>query len=351
MGDETQNPTATPAPATGTPISDSSTIGPDFSQVAGHVETKSAKAAAHDRSNFSSLTGDINNATAPIENYTQEGRKEHPILSKIGDVTRGVKELLAPRPAQTITPDAPDVVHHVEDLDAESPSLQRVEALGRGVIDYGKSVLFPKGKTEKERIKNIAKTTLQDPENEQTIKAGQDLNQADEESRTGHPVRAALSRVSAGGHALAGAIPMVGPIWSGVAEQTSTDVGTGNWQAVPGDLVVAKTLAGAPEEGGELATKGSEALMTGAGETAKTTLGAAGSEVGAAARAKAPEGSAEAGAIPLSPEDKLRAAKIPGHQVTKPNPKITTDGPAWERTSTATIEGRTAGKVGMKVDP
>jgi hypothetical protein len=35
--------------------------------------------------------GDI---TTPIESYTQEGRAEHPILSRVGDVTRGAKELM-----------------------------------------------------------------------------------------------------------------------------------------------------------------------------------------------------------------------------------------------------------------
>jgi hypothetical protein len=32
--------------------------------------------------------------TTGIENYTQKGREEHPVLSRVGDVTRGVKELL-----------------------------------------------------------------------------------------------------------------------------------------------------------------------------------------------------------------------------------------------------------------
>lgn len=31
--------------------------------------------------------------TSSIENYTQEGRKEHPVLSRVGDVTSGLKEL------------------------------------------------------------------------------------------------------------------------------------------------------------------------------------------------------------------------------------------------------------------
>jgi hypothetical protein len=32
--------------------------------------------------------------TSSIENYTQEGRKEHPVLSRVGDVTRNAKELM-----------------------------------------------------------------------------------------------------------------------------------------------------------------------------------------------------------------------------------------------------------------
>src|ERR1700729_1223262 len=36
----------------------------------------------------------IPNLTNSIENYTQEGRAEHPVWSRIGDVTRGAKELL-----------------------------------------------------------------------------------------------------------------------------------------------------------------------------------------------------------------------------------------------------------------
>ena len=32
--------------------------------------------------------------TNPIENYTQQGRAEHPVLSRVGDVTRNAKELL-----------------------------------------------------------------------------------------------------------------------------------------------------------------------------------------------------------------------------------------------------------------
>ena len=36
----------------------------------------------------------VGSVTEPIENYTQEGREEHPVLSRVGDITRGAKELL-----------------------------------------------------------------------------------------------------------------------------------------------------------------------------------------------------------------------------------------------------------------
>src|ERR1700679_3072363 len=70
-----------PATTGGTPISDSdsSTIGPS--------KSSALKSAAADP--FKVL--DI---TKPIENYTQEGRKEHPVLSRVGDVTSGLKEFL-----------------------------------------------------------------------------------------------------------------------------------------------------------------------------------------------------------------------------------------------------------------
>jgi hypothetical protein len=34
----------------------------------------------------------VDKVTSPIENYTQEGRQEHPILSRVGDVTRAAKD-------------------------------------------------------------------------------------------------------------------------------------------------------------------------------------------------------------------------------------------------------------------
>jgi len=36
----------------------------------------------------------LNKFTEPIENYTPQGRKEHPVLAQLGDVTRNVKEAL-----------------------------------------------------------------------------------------------------------------------------------------------------------------------------------------------------------------------------------------------------------------
>ena len=40
------------------------------------------------------LAGKVENLTTPIENYTEAGREEHPFLSRVGDITRGAKELL-----------------------------------------------------------------------------------------------------------------------------------------------------------------------------------------------------------------------------------------------------------------
>ena len=48
-----------------------------------------AKRVAKDPFNLPSELGSI---TKPIENYTQEGRAEHPVLSKVGDVTKKGKE-------------------------------------------------------------------------------------------------------------------------------------------------------------------------------------------------------------------------------------------------------------------
>lgn len=48
-----------------------------------------AKSVAMDPFNLPSAVGSM---TSGIENYTQEGRKDHPILSRLGDVTKGTKD-------------------------------------------------------------------------------------------------------------------------------------------------------------------------------------------------------------------------------------------------------------------
>jgi hypothetical protein len=87
------SPAAKPKPSA-QPISDSSTIGPG----------KKASLLSFDPHKLVVPPGagiggspignpfDIN--TTGIENYTQQGRKEHPVLSRAGDLTAGVKELL-----------------------------------------------------------------------------------------------------------------------------------------------------------------------------------------------------------------------------------------------------------------
>lgn len=40
------------------------------------------------------ISGALDHLTSKIENYTQQGRAEHPVLSRIGDLTRQAKELL-----------------------------------------------------------------------------------------------------------------------------------------------------------------------------------------------------------------------------------------------------------------
>jgi hypothetical protein len=75
----------------------------NFSAIPGHIShdendqptgTSSAERVANRTTELMNVPEEIGKLTEPIENYTQEGRAEHPILSKIGDVTRGVKELL-----------------------------------------------------------------------------------------------------------------------------------------------------------------------------------------------------------------------------------------------------------------
>ncbi|MBU6231685.1 hypothetical protein KGP36_03370 [Patescibacteria group bacterium] len=87
----------------GTPIQDTSTIG-----AAPSTTGKVSEAAlnllhsafnthfpfVHPLDADSAATESVLGSTKPIENYTQEGRAEHPILSRVGDVTRGIKELV-----------------------------------------------------------------------------------------------------------------------------------------------------------------------------------------------------------------------------------------------------------------
>lgn len=82
---------------------------PDFSAIPGHIDHSSIQAPQNPSQAVEHTPDDVardynasqesgieklEDVTKPIENYTQEGRAESPILSKIGDVTRGVKELL-----------------------------------------------------------------------------------------------------------------------------------------------------------------------------------------------------------------------------------------------------------------
>ena len=103
MGTETaQNPTPTTTPAT-----DAS----PFHVIPGHETIQAApksvyqvgpSGAAHGKAGSmgsavpekSFIGENIDKLTEPIENYTPAGREAHPILARLGDVTRGVKELL-----------------------------------------------------------------------------------------------------------------------------------------------------------------------------------------------------------------------------------------------------------------
>jgi predicted GNAT family acetyltransferase len=96
---------ATPAPAP-TP---QATIGPDFSSIPGYhpVQQDSSERAQvrsegglPQRSTHRDTRAEMGVApaslsTEPIENYTQAGRAEHPIVSQLGDITKSLKELLA----------------------------------------------------------------------------------------------------------------------------------------------------------------------------------------------------------------------------------------------------------------
>jgi ribosomal protein S18 acetylase RimI-like enzyme len=282
----------------------------------------------------------------------------------------------APTPAQTITPTAPDEVHRVEALDAESPALQHAEKAVQGGVDFAKTILLPKGKNEKERIANIANTVIEKPEQEQTVKAGEALNRADAESRAGHPWHAAISRAEAGGHALAGAIPLVGPYVADLSEQVGSEVGRGEYGAAAGDVVGNAALLKAGEEVHEGVKKGAESVVKAAGENAKSALSAGGEEVGKAANAKAPAGSPQAGKINLSSVGG-KEIKAPGSQraadsfgrsggsfgaavdagydaarkAEAAGAEVKTEGPDWDRTHSAVLNGKKVGSVGYKVDP
>jgi hypothetical protein len=90
------------APA-GTPIKDSSTIGPaPANSVLGGKASSTSHAHGIDPATGEhsmgpgqiDIGGTLSDLTKPIENYTEAGRAEHPILSRVGDVTRDAKELL-----------------------------------------------------------------------------------------------------------------------------------------------------------------------------------------------------------------------------------------------------------------
>lgn len=79
----------------------------DFSSIPGHQVHETMEApqgpsvgsvmdeAARIPTDPISVAGDVvSKITQPIENYTEEGRKEHPVLAKIGDLTKDVKELI-----------------------------------------------------------------------------------------------------------------------------------------------------------------------------------------------------------------------------------------------------------------
>ena len=100
--DAPQNPTPTTTPATDAspftlfPAMKPMQAAPKSVYQAGpsgaaHGKAGSMGSAAPEKS----FVGEnIDKLTEPIENYTPAGRTEHPILSRLGDVTRGVKELL-----------------------------------------------------------------------------------------------------------------------------------------------------------------------------------------------------------------------------------------------------------------
>jgi hypothetical protein len=79
------------SPTPGTPITDNSTISA--------APKTTAASVLHNVSQIpvdpvGSVAHALDSVTSEIENYTQQGREEHPILSRIGDVTRHAKEML-----------------------------------------------------------------------------------------------------------------------------------------------------------------------------------------------------------------------------------------------------------------
>jgi ribosomal protein S18 acetylase RimI-like enzyme len=77
-------------------------------------------------------------------------------------------------------------------------------------------------------------------------------------------------------------------------------------------------------------------------ETVKTAGESAAHEIEGAITAKAPAGSAEAGKIDLS--------SVGDKPVARPEPEIQAEGPDWDRTHSAILNGRKVGSVGMKID-
>jgi predicted GNAT family acetyltransferase len=102
MNQPTEGATSAPAPTPQT------TIGPDFSAIPGYhpVQQDSPERAQvrsegglPQRSTHRDTKAEMGVApasfsTEPIENYTQAGRAEHPIVAQLGDITKSLKELL-----------------------------------------------------------------------------------------------------------------------------------------------------------------------------------------------------------------------------------------------------------------
>lgn len=91
------------APPAGSQITSSATIAPAPSTSQRAQSENAADASTLVNSSFpyihpldamGAVQDRIGKLTAPIENYTQEGRAEHPVLSRIGDLTSGAKDLI-----------------------------------------------------------------------------------------------------------------------------------------------------------------------------------------------------------------------------------------------------------------